>query len=208
MSDDLRESYHKIGHGLAEIVAKISLTLYQKDDFRELISFEEISRPEQERIFNELQVSFLGLMVLYLENLESDLKEQLVLNNTNLSISKINESLISGFLEIYREIGIDEKFVKMWEALIEMRLTEYRNDYKIALKESKNLPNFKKGDERLAVRWARTETLTIDCATHIRKGKFPLKDPLRKCLMEWFINTESIFADTIKTAIFEPKAES
>lgn len=205
MSEEVAQSYTHIGQSLAEIIAKISLLLYQKEEFRKLIEYDAISRTEQDRIFNELQVSFLGLMILYLENLDKDLKSQL---KTNLSIPKIIDSLISGFLTMYRELGVNEQLIKMWNSLIEMRLTEYREDFQIALNESKNLPNFKKGNEGLAVRWARTETITIDCATHIRKGKFPLKDPIRECLMEWFINTESIFADTVKKAIFEPKAQS
>ncbi len=197
--------YERIGTGLAEVVAQISFMLYQKPEFRETISFDKITQTEKDRIFNELQVSFLGLLVLYLENLDKDIKNE----DIPLDLSRLKDALIDGFLAMYRNLGIGPKFVALWEQLINLRLDEYHKDHILLIKESDKLPNFKKkGEEVLKIRWARTETITIDCTSHIRRGKMIISDPLRKILMEWFINTESLFAKTIKDAIFDPKAES
>ncbi len=200
----LEELYQQMGAGLANVVAQTSFMLYQKEDFRKMVTFDKISQTEQDRIFNELQVSFLGLLVLYLENLDFEIKDAKV----SISPKLLRDSLVEGFLNIFKEIGIEEKFIKLWDQLIEMRLKEYHEDYQLLTKETKGMEQFKKEGEGIHKKWLRVETITLDCLSHIRRGKLKPKDPLRKCLLEWFGSTEALFSNTIKQAIFDPKAES
>lgn len=191
--------YNKIASHFAQVVPSISFMLWEKEDFRKLINFHAISKIEQDRIFNELEVSFLGLFFLYLENLESLLegKEKELVEN-------IKNNLARRFMDIFKDLKLEERFVKDWEVLINMRLKEYRTDYALLLHEGE-ISEQLKGNEQFKVTWARVETITLDCLSHIRRGKLELKDPLRRFLQDWIINSDKIFADTIKQIVFNPQ---
>jgi hypothetical protein len=88
------EIAEKVGMVLGEVVGKVSFMLWQKDDFRKQISFDTIPQTEQDRIFNELEVSFLGLFVLYLENLAKDLEGQEDQNVVNILKEKLGLKIL------------------------------------------------------------------------------------------------------------------
>ena len=191
----------KLGDNIAQIVPEVSYLLWQKTEFREMIDFNSISQTEQDRIFNELEVSFLGLFHLYLENLifQIDNKEEAeVLEGIKASLSK-------GFLAIMTGLGIEEEFIKQWSDLIEMRLKEYQTGFKYLMENSKNIKEFEKNEGQKVV-WARIETVTIDCISHIRHGKMEEKDPLKKYLQDWLTGVDQLFAEEIKKVVFKPQA--
>ena len=92
------------------------------------------------------------------------------------------------------DLGIESKFLKQWKDLIDMRLEEYTKDFKIGLNESTKWEEFRNEDQKMKFAWARIETITIDCLTHIRRGKVEKDDPLWKLLRKWFINLDSQIA--------------
>lgn len=194
------EIAERVGEVLGQVVAKVSFMLWQKEDFRELIDFDKISQTEQDRIFNELEVSFLGLFILYLENLSDDLKGQ----DDQKVVDVLKEKLPKGFVSVFRNLGVEEKFVRMWEQLIKMRLDEYHEDYGLLLKEGKKIKGLKDDEAGLRFRWARVEAITLACLQHTRRGKLDEKDPLRKYLQGWIIGTDQIFVETIKDLVFKP----
>jgi len=63
--------------------------------------------------------------------------------------------------------------------------------YKIALKEAEKMKEFEKEDKRLKFAWARIETITVDCLSHIRRGEVKEGDPLWKLLRKWFITQDA-----------------
>jgi len=71
-----------------------------------------------------------------------------------------------------------------------MRFKEYREHFKAAIKESGSWKEFR-GDEEGRQIWARIETITIDCLTHIRRGNVKKDDPLWKLLRKWLITLEA-----------------
>lgn len=171
---------------LAQFVANSSYELWQRKDFRLYVDFDNITQTEQDRIFNELEVSVLGIFALHLDYAASILpKEQKIV------IESLERELVPSFLKLFSDLGIEEKFVKQWKTLIDMRFKEYREDFKIALKESESMEEFKNEDENLRTTWARIETITIDCLTHIRRGKVEKDDPLWKLLRKWFITVDA-----------------
>lgn len=171
---------------LAQVVASSSFEFWQRKDFRFYVAFETISQTEQDRMFNELEVSLLGLFTLFFDDLvSSSEKEQKKVLQT------LRDDLRYGFLELFLELGVEKKFIKTWEKLIDMRFMEYRKDFKSALQESEKWEEFKKDIKNQRV-WARVETITIDCLSHIRRGDVKETDPLWKLLRKWFVSFEAM----------------
>ena len=191
----------KLGDNIAQIVPEVSYLLWQKPEFRDLIDFNTINQAEQDRIFNELEVSFLGLFHLYLENLIVQIDDP----KDSDMLAGIKSSLTEGFLSIMKGLGIQEEFIKQWSDLIEMRLKEYQTGFKYLMENSNNIKEFEKNEGQKVV-WARIETVTIDCISHIRRGKMDEKDPLKKYLKEWLAGVDQLFAEEIKKVVFKPQA--
>lgn len=186
LNKEIIEILNYTAEKLAESVASLAFEVWSRKDFRLFVNFHNISQTEQDRIFNELEVSILGLLILKFDDgiLRKD-------KEFGLMLEYFENKLIEGFLNLFRNLKLEEKYIKQWKMLIDMRLAEYRKDYKIATKESKKVKEFDKNEESLKISWARIETITIDCLTHIRRGNVEEKDPLWKFLRKWFINLES-----------------
>lgn len=190
MKDIKKETARMIAEtssGLAQFIAHTSFEFWQRKDFRLYVDFDNIPQMEQDRIFNELEVSILGLFILRFEQaLESVVEVQKIV------FSALKKDLPSGFVQIMIDAGVEKQYIDVWQKLIDMRLKEYRGHLDIVLKESLKGDEFKGKDAELRSAWARIETITIDCLTHIRRGKVEEKDPLWKLLRKWIIVTDAI----------------
>ena len=189
LNEEIIEILDHTAEKLAEAVASLSFDVWSRKDFRLFVNFPNISQTEQDRIFNELEVSILGLLILKFDDGISRKDKEF-----GLMLEYFENKLIDGFLNLFRNLKVEEKFVKQWKTLIDMRLSEYRNHYKVAIRESSKMREFDKNEESLKISWARVETITIDCLTHIRRGNVEEKDPLWKFLRKWFISLESKLA--------------
>lgn len=183
-----RELIMQTGEKFGEIIAQVSFDFWQDQTFRILINFESINKTEQDRIFNELEVSVLGLLILNLDNAIQTSKS----DDIEAFYSMLSKASTNGFLNLYKKLNIPQKYIDEWKVLIDMRLEEYRKDFKVAQKESKSLKEIKE-DPELGVIWAKVETITIDCLSHIRRGDVKPDDPLWKMLRKWFTMLEVTF---------------
>jgi len=172
------------GH-ITHLVASSSFEFWQRKDFRLYVAFDNVPRVEQDRMFNELQVSLLGLFILKFEHASDN-----VLEEKTIVFRSFAKDLAPAYLQMCAEMGIGEEYLPTWSKLIDMRLTEYRRDFRYAEKDSKTMKEFKKESESMRITWARIETLTIDCLTHIRRGNVEKNDPLWKLLRKWFISLD------------------
>lgn len=172
---------------LAQALASWSFEFWQRKDFRLYIEFEHQSKTEQDRIFNELEVSLLGLFILHFDHAVDTATQP----ERKIVFSGLQKDLPSAFLQLYVDLGIEKKFIDQWRQLIDMRLKEYRKDFKTALEESAKWQEFKNDNESVKTTWARIETITIDCLTHVRRGKVEKDDPLWKLLRKWFISQDA-----------------
>ena len=197
------EVIKKLGKAFAKVVPRVSFMLWEKKKFRKLIDFDNISQIEQDRIFNELEVTFLGLFYLYLDNLALQLQDE----KEKEVIEKLKPALINGFLSIFSELAIEEKFVSGWKVLVDMRIEEYKKDFELLLKEGKDIKELKK-DGKFRIFWARIQTITLDGLSHIRRGKLDEKDPLRKLLKDWVKEVDGIYSEAVKELIFKPIGRS
>lgn len=194
MLDDIK--IKKIGKDAAQMITHLSFKIWQQGDFRKLINFDNISQTEQDRIFNELEVSFIGLFVLHLDSIKPQIQSEEDLD----AISRLQTAITSGFLELYRELKIDQKNLNQWETLISMRIAEYRKDFGLLMEETKKMKEFSK-DGDLKYLWARVETITLDMLSHIRRGKLEHKDPLRRQLQKVVTVLDQTFGQSIKKTV-------
>lgn len=182
---DIVEMMTGAGRNLAQVVASSSFDFWQRKDFRLYVNFENITQTEQDRMFNELEVTILGLYTLHL-----DYALLVTAKDYRIVIQALQKEIVSGFLQLFLDSGVEQKFVKQWKMLIDMRFKEYREDYNTALKKSLFMKEFKR-EEELRIAWARIKTMTIDCLTHIRRGKVEEKDPLWSLIRKWLITLDT-----------------
>jgi hypothetical protein len=136
-------------------------------------------------MFNELEVSVLGLFILHLDSALKTVQDE-----QKIVLSALQKDLASGFLQLLSSTGIEKKFIDQWKILIDMRLKEYREDFKTATKASEKMREFRE-EEALRNVWARIETITIDSLSHIRRGEVKEGDPLWKLLRKWYITLDA-----------------
>lgn len=189
---------------LVKIIAQASYDLWENNNFREIIKFDSLSQAEKDRIFNELEVSILGLFIL---QVDSDRKLSIFLDQKH-TLLKFHKYLIIGFLDLYNNLNIEEIFIKQWKKLIDIRMEEYYKDFKLLLGESKSMKEFKKDDDEFKIIWARVETITLDCVSHIRLGKLDPQDPLIKFLQKWIVTFDTSFSKLCQKLFFKPIGHS
>lgn len=171
-----------VSEKIAIVAAQASFDFWKDLEFRKMIDFERISQTDKDRIFNELEVTVLGLVALHAEH-------QPVLID-------LERQVIHAFLNMYIKLGVEEGYVKIWKKLINLRFKEYKRDFRLALKESKNWEEIE--DENFRVIWARVETLTIDGLSHIRRGKVEKDDPLWSYLRKWLTMMEVVMSRVVQ----------
>lgn len=181
------EMLAKSAKNLAQLVANSSYEFWQRKDLRLYVDFGNLSQTEQDRMFNELELTILGLFTLHFEHALSIAEKK----EHKIVIESLQKELVPAFLQLFVDLGIEHKYIEEWKTLIAMRFKEYRKDFKTAIKESSKWEEFKGDEETLKVAWARIETMTIDCLTHIRRGKVEKDDPLWKLLRKWLISLDA-----------------
>lgn len=182
---DIEMLLKESGKNLAQVAANASFDLWSRKDFRLYVDFENSTQTEQDRIFNELEVSVIGLFVLHMDQVI-----RIVDKENQVLFKNLQNDIIASFLNLFTELDIETKFINQWEMLINMRLREYRDDYKIALKEYEKAKDMEE-DSDLHPVFAAIETIGIDCLTHIRRGNIEKDDPLWKLLRKWFITLDA-----------------
>lgn len=194
LSEEIDKMLEDSGKNIANLVASSSFEFWERKDFRLYVNFNSLDKTEQDRIFNELEVSVVGLFILNLDDaiaLATATEQKIVFDS-------LQKSIVSGFIKMMSDLGIESKFLKQWGVLIDMRLEEYTKDYKLAIKESSRWKEMKNESEKIKFAWARIETVTIDCLSHIRRGEVKKDDPLWKLLRKWFISLDSQIAPITK----------
>lgn len=200
---DLDQLLIETGEKFGQIIGQASFDFWQDQTFRNLVNFDNLSQTEQDRIFNELEVSALGLFSLNLDQAIKSAKS----NEQEMFYIKLKPALIEGFLSLFKKLGVEKQYINEWRLLIDMRLEEYRKDFEISLKESKKLKEAKDNSE-LQVLWAKIETISIDCLTHIRRGDVKEKDPLWRMLRRWLTGLEVTFDKLTLQLPMQPAAVS
>ncbi|MFZ5365971.1 MAG: hypothetical protein ACOZBZ_01630 [Patescibacteria group bacterium] len=167
---------------LVQAASNQAFKLFRDKKFREFAEFEKLDKTEQDRIFNELVVSYLVLLMLTLEapdlHGEQELKEYFLI---------VKDEIPKAHLDYLKDLGIEKRYLEDWKKLIQMRYDEYSSDKLEARKAAMEIESKEKeltveglADIQL---FLPVQTVAIGCHHHILRGKTEGKDELFKLIL-------------------------
>jgi hypothetical protein len=109
--------------GLSKAATISAYELFRDKEFRRTAGLERLSESEQDRIFNELVVAFLVLIMLLLE--APDLR---VPKEFRSYLAGLNKKISVAYVENLKTLGVEANHLRDWEKLISMRYEEYARD--------------------------------------------------------------------------------
>ncbi len=165
--------------GLVQVVAHQAFQLYRDREFRRLANFDRLSQAEQDRIFNELVVSFIVLIMLMLE--APDLRVPSEFRNYLLALK---EKILKAHLDHLRSLGVEVAHLQDWKKLIDLRYEEYVKDrYEVRAAamgiESSEKPLDLEDLSKIQM-LVPVQTVAIGCHGHVCQGETQGRDELFK----------------------------
>ncbi len=169
--------------GLCQAAASSAFHLFSEEPFRKLAGFDRLSQTDQDRVFNELVVGTLVLIMLVFD--APDLR---VADEYRQYLAGLNKRIPHAYVQSLRDLGVESRHLQDWEKLIAMRYEEYardRHDVRAAAMEleskegSLNMDTLSKIHMLLPV-----QTVAIGCHHHICLGETAGKDTLFKLILE------------------------
>jgi hypothetical protein len=170
----------KEGDFLVRMVSGSAYQVFLDGQFRKLSNFEKQSQIEKDRIFNELVVTALILLISVIrDNFPRIEKGRQVFWQT------VYEKIPDIFIDWLNELKIERNYVDIWRKLIDMRLEEYQEKQSLTrgiwIEELiKNQDSEKFNDAAV-----RVETLTVSSMLHVTRGRAKRDDSLRRHLRTW-----------------------
>src|SRR3989344_2572201 len=153
------------GRFLVKIVSGSAYQVFLDESFRELADFKRQNEEEQNRIFNELVVTGLGLLLLLIDDKLPNIKDE----RKNFW-KEVRDKVPELFTEWLESLGIAKTYVGIWAKLIDLRMDEYLKDKGM----TRNVwaeELFKENDEEMNDAAVRVETMTVSSLLHITRGK-------------------------------------
>lgn len=185
------------GKLVGEAVAVKSYSLWKDNEFRKLINFMKLTNKQQDKIFNDLQVTALLYVCLFLE--EKSEKD----DNDSVIYGNIKEYMIGEFLTMMENVNVSARHVALWRKLIVLRETEFKKDLDYILKESSHWDVFDGEGKLLRNTWARVIALSLGALGHILGDKEPsVKNPLWVIVRRWLVSIEVELVQTFKDTDF------
>lgn len=180
----IEEMAEYTAHGLVQLAWHSAFKLFRDKKFRKLVDFENLGQVEQDRIFNELTVTAILLIMFILE--APDLR---VPPEFKDYLQYLKDEIPKAHLERFKELGIERKYRRLWRKLLGMRYEEYQKDkHKIRAAamelHSREAPLSTESLSEIQLTLP-VETLAIGALFHIRRGKARPEDPLFKMLLKW-----------------------
>jgi hypothetical protein len=168
---------------LSQAAASAAFGLFKDKRFRKLAGFDRLSQTEQDRIFNELVVANLVLIMLTFE--APDLR---VADESRLYLSGVNKRIPNAYVQNLKDLGIEAKHLQDWEKLIGMRYEEYardRHDVRAAAMELESKERSLNMNTLAQIQMlVPVEAVAIGCHHHICRGKTDGKDELFKLIFQ------------------------
>jgi hypothetical protein len=153
--------------------------LFQDKQFRRLAGFNQLSQTEQDRIFNELVVASVVLIMLILEAPDLDIAVEFrdYLHDLNKKIPKV-------YVDYLRTLGVETEYLLQWEKLIDMRYEEYsrdRHDVRAAAMQIESSEKRLNLDDLSKIQMlVPVQAVAIGCHHHICRGNTEGRDDLFK----------------------------
>lgn len=167
-------------HMLDEIVLPAGFRVFRDARFRELASFKKLPTAEHDRIFNEIVVTDICVLLFYLGSIKSIVRPE-----DYHFWQDVEERVPKQYQRVLMRFGVDGGHAKLFRQLIEMRYEEYKKITKdvwktndTAKSEFHDLP----GEVKHLT--AATQAAAVGAADHMRRGKLEKNDPLIGFLVE------------------------
>ena len=169
--------------GLSQAAAASAYELFCGKEFRRMAGLERLSEGEQDRIFNELVVAFLVLIMLLLE--APDLRVPRELRNY---LADLNKRVCEAHVEELRTLGVETNHLRDWEKLISMRYEEYARDKHEVRGAAMQIESTEKrldldGLSRIQL-LVPVQAVSIGCHHHICRGNTDGQDELLKQILK------------------------
>jgi len=165
--------------GLVQVAAHNAFQLFRDKEFRRLVSFDVISQVEQDRIFNELVVSYIVLIILMLE--APDLR---VPREFQDYLKDLKEKIPKAYVDYLRTLGVAAEHLRDWEKLIGLRYEEYakdRHEVRAAAMQVESAEKALDLDDLDKIQMlVPVQTVAIGCHHHVCRGETKGRDDLFK----------------------------
>lgn len=109
--------------GLVQAAAHQAFELFSDNKFRKPAGFDTLNQVEQDRIFNELIVAYIVLIMLVLE--APDLR---VPPEFRAHLIRLKKMIPEAHIAYLKASGIEAEHLQVWEKLISLRYDEYAKD--------------------------------------------------------------------------------
>ena len=169
--------------GLSQAAASSAYELFLDKEFRRLAGLELLTQVEQDRIFNELVVAFLVLIMLLLE--APDLRVTQEFRNY---LAGLNQRISAAYMENLTTLGVEANHLRDWEKLISMRYEEYARDKHEVRGAAMRMESAEKsldldGLSRIQL-LVPVQAASIGCHHHICRGNTDGRDDLFKQVLK------------------------
>jgi hypothetical protein len=169
--------------GLSQAAAVSAYELSCDKEFRRMADLERLSQVEQDRIFNELVVAFLVLIMLLLE--APDLRVPRELRNY---LADLNKRISEAYVDHLKTLGVETHHLRDWEKLIAMRFDEYARDRHEVRGAAMQMESAKKGLDLDGLSRIQLlvplQAVSIGCHHHICRGNTAGRDDLFKQILK------------------------
>ncbi len=176
----------RVSGRLLSQVTHAAWDIFRSPELRRLMTFEKIDQTEQDRIFNELVVCGLTLVLLSLETVT-----RMVEDDAKVFTQSLRQDLSIAYARQLGQLGIAKKYQRLWNRLVEMRCDEYREDW---LEYRAQLP-----DPEHANPWPKV--IAIGGLHHLRRGKTSPQDPMFSQLIAWIHRLDAAVTKTMTRAL-------
>ncbi len=165
-------------HILHHIVLTLGFNTFTDAKFRKLAEFERLSIEEHDRIFNEIQVTWICFVLFYIDAVRSlvPLAAWHFWQDVAKYIPKHFENILIGY-------GADERNAKLMTGLIDIRHKEYEElTTEVQKVNNEYGTEFKTLSPELKYIAAYMQASAIGTVDHIRRGNMKEGDPLIRFL--------------------------
>jgi hypothetical protein len=181
------ESPEQVSGATAKVLVQASVhhafKLFRNKEFRKLAGFETLDQVEQDRIFNELVVAYIVLIMLVLE--APDLR---VSPEFRDYLATLKEAASKAYIDELRTLGVEIEHLGVWEKLIALRYDEYAKDRHEVRSAAMHLEAREKSldldDLSMIQLLVPVQAAAIGCHQHVCRGNTDGRDELFKLTLK------------------------
>lgn len=168
---------------LSQSAAAFAYQLFCDKEFHQMAGMGRLTQGEQDRIFNELVVAFIVLIMLLLE--APDLGVPPELRNY---LADLNKRIPEAYVENLKTLGVKTTHLRDWEKLISMRYEEYGRDKHAVRAAAMQMESAEKnldldGLSKIQL-LVPVQAVSIGCHHHICRGNSTGQDDLFKKILQ------------------------